>query len=290
MVFVFLYYFCLSIQSLAASGDDRKTFWQRQDRNFDLHLRHEAGILKVVRQNREATLQRKDGKSRALQADLEEIHLLSGKMSIGVDISEAPLQSEGDEIGLGRQRRREAEAILLENSHLPRRANLGGSVVKGTRGALSAEHGLAEAGVRGAVREASAVVRVLSSVEGADGTVEEGARRVGARVVSAAVGNARLWEGVLKEGDNLGRHDVGDEVGVLLGVARRHGRHGGAYLVVPGVVRDHEAVDEVGEDRLLVGSGRVGLPDGGDLLHGVVEEGGVSLGQAELNCGHFSRF
>jgi len=164
-------------------------------------------------------------------------------------------------------------------------------VVKGTRGALFAEHGLAEARVGCSILKASAVVRVLSSVESADWTVEEGTLRVGARVVSAAVGNARLGEGVLKEGNDLGRHDVGDDARDLLvarsSVARRHG---GAYLVIPGVVRDHEAVDEVGEDRLLVGSGRVGLPDGSDLLHGVVEEGGVHLGQAELNCGHFSRF
>ena len=222
-------------------------------------------------------------------------------MSIGVDIGEAPLQSKGDKIGLGRQSGRKLEAILLENGHLPRRANLSGRVVKGTRGALAAEHGLAEAGVRGAVREAATVVGVLSSVESADGAVEEGTLGVRAHVVSAAVGNARLGEGVLKEGDDIGRHDVGDEGSsdLLLSVVDR--RHGGTAsvgdasdLVVPRVVGDagrhHEAVDEVGEDDLLVGSGGVGLPDGGYLLHGVVEEGGIGLGQARLNCGHFSRF
>jgi len=166
-----------------------------------------------------------DRKSGALQADLQQIHLLSGKMVVGEDIGKAPLQSEGDEIGLGRQNRSKAEAILLEDSHLPRRANLSGRVVKGTGGTLAAEHGLAEAGIRGAVRKAAAVVRVLSSVEGADGTVEEGARRIGARVVSAAVGNADLGEAVLKEGGDLRRHDVGDEeVDLLLlrHVGRRH--------------------------------------------------------------------
>jgi len=257
----------------------------------------EACVAEVVRNNREASLQRNKRKSRALKADLQQIHLVGGEMSIGIDIGEAPLQSEGDKIGLSRQNRREAEAILLENGGLPRRANLGGRVVKGTRGALSAEHGLSEAGVRGAVRKAAAVVRVLSGVESADGAVEEGTGRVRARVVSAAVGNAGLGEGVLKEGDDLGRHDVGhEEVDLLLRHVAR--RHGGAYLLVPGVVipcvgdagGHHEGVDEVLEDHLLVGSGRVGLPEGGDLLHGVVEEGGVGLGQARLNCGHFSRF
>jgi len=223
-------------------------------------------------------------------------------MSVGVDISEAPLESKGDEIGLSRQSRREAEAILLENSLLPRRAKRGGSVVEVALVALAAEHGLLPvgvqladllAGLRVRDKEELAVVRVLSSVEGADVAVEEGTLRVGARVVSAAVGNARLGEAVRKEGDDLRRHDVGDEGAILVArssVARRRGRHGGSDLVVPGVVRDHEAVDEVGEDHLLVGSRRVGHPDGGDLLDGVVEEGGVHLGKAELNCGHFSRF
>jgi len=173
-------------------------------------------------------------------------------MVIGEDISEAPLESEGDEIGLSRQNGREAEAILLENSHLPGRTNLSGSVIKGTGGPLAAEHRLAEAGVLGSIGKASAVVGVLSGVESADGTVEEGTLQVGARVVTAAVGNADLGEAVLKEGGDIGRHDVGHEVRDLLfrHVARR--RHGGTDLVVPGVVVKHEAVDEVGEDHLLV--------------------------------------
>ena len=218
-------------------------------------------------------------------------------MSVGEDIGEAPLQSEGDEIGLSGQSRCEAEAILLENGHLPRRANLSGRVVKGTRG-LAAEHGLLPVGVRLADllvalldEEELAVVRVLSSVESADWTVEEGALRVRARVVSAAVGTARLGEGVLKEGDDIGRHDVGDEGRLLLEDSCRLRR---GSVLVPSVlvvgVDGRESVDEVLEDDLLVGSRRVGLPEGGDLLHGVVEEGGIGLGQARLNCGHFSRF
>ena len=222
-------------------------------------------------------------------------------MSIGVDISKAPLESKGDEIGLSRQKRRELEAILVENGHLPRHANLGGSVVRVAVDSVFAEHGLAEARVRAAIREAATVVSAHSSVEGADVTVEEGARRVGAHVVSAAVGNARLGEGILKEGDDIGRHDIGHEsANDLPSMVDR--RHGGAAsvgdasnLVVPRVVvgdagGHHEAVDEVGEDDLLVGSRRVGLPEGSDLLHGVVEEGGIGLGQARLDCGHFSRF
>ena len=231
-----------------------------------------------------------DRKSGALQADLQQVHLLGRQMVVGEDISEAPLESEGDEIGLGRQSRREAEAILLENCHLPGRTNLSGRVIEGTRGTLFAEHRLAEARVGCSILKAATVVRVLSGVESADGAVEEGTLRVRALVVTAAVGNARLGEGVLKEGDDIRRHDVGHEGAddlLLRDVARRHG---GTYLVVPGVVRDHEAVDEVREDHLLVGSRQICHPDGGDLLHGVVEEGGVSLGQAELNCGHFSRF
>ena len=263
---------------------------RRRNRHIHLLLLHETSILKVVRSDRESTLEGNKGKSGAVQGDLEEIHLLGRQMVIGVDIGEAPLESEGDKIGLSGQNGSKLEAILVENGHLPGRTNLSGSVVKGTRGALAAEHGLAEAGVRGAIREAATVVGVLSCVEGADGAVEEGTLRVRARVVSAAVGNARLGEGVLKEGDDLGRHDVGDEVRDLLlrHVARRHG---GTYLVVPGVVvRHHEGVDEVHVDHLLVGSRRVGPPEGGDLLHGSVEKGGIGLGQARLNCGHFSRF
>ena len=164
-------------------------------------------------------------------------------------------------------------------------------MVKGTGGALAAEHRLAEAGVRGAIRKAAAVVRVLSSVESADGAVEEGTLRVRAHVVSAAVGNARLGEGVLKEGDDIGRHDVGDEGRLLLEDSCRLRR---GSVLVPSVlvvgVDGRESVDEVLEDDLLVGSSRVGLPEGGDLFHGVVEEGGVDLGQVRLNCGHFSRF
>jgi len=261
--------------------------------------RGDTCILKVVGDDGEAILQRNYGKSGAVQADLEEIHLLGVEMSVGVDISEAPLESKGDEISLSRQRRREAEAILLEDSLLPRRANLSGRVVRVAVDSVFAEHRhlvpgvrLADllAGLRVRDKEELAVVGLLSSVEGTDVTVEEGTLRVGARVVSAAVGDARLGEGVLKEGDDLGRHDVGHEAGDLLlrDVARRHG---GAYLVVPGVViRHHEGVDEVGEDDLLVGSRRVGLPEGSDLLHGSVEKGGIGLGQARLNCGHFSRF
>ena len=229
-------------------------------------------------------------------------------MSIGVDIGEAPLQSKGDEIGLSRQKRRELEAILVENGHLPRHANLGGSVVRVAVDSVFAEHGhlvsrvrLADLLVALLDEEELAVVSAHSSVEGADVAVEEGALGVRARVVSAAVGNARLGEGILKEGDDIGRHDIGHEsANDLPSMVDR--RHGGAAsvgdasnLVVPRVVvgdagGHHEAVDEVGEDDLLVGSRRVGLPEGSDLLHGVVEEGGIGLGQARLNCGHFSRF
>jgi hypothetical protein len=174
-------------------------------------------------------------------------------MVIGEDIGKTPLQSEGDKIGLSRQNGSKAEAILLENGHLPRRTNLSGGVVKGTGGPLAAEHRLSEAGVLCTIGKTAAVVGVLSSVESTDGTMEEGARRVGARVVSAAVGNPRLGEGVLKEGGDIGRHDVGDEVRDLLlrDVGRRRDR--GTNLVVPGVViRHHEAVHEVHVQHLLV--------------------------------------
>ncbi len=289
---IFFFFFYLSpTDSSLPSASVLSLRRRRNDRHGNLGLGQVAGIHKVVGDDGEATLERNNRKSGALQADLQQIHLLGRQMSVGVDIGEAPLQSEGDEISLSRQSRREAEAILLENSHLPRRTNLGGRVVKGTRGALAAEHGLAKARIRGAIRKAAAVVSVLSGVESADRAVEEGTRRVGARVVTAAVGNARLGEAVRKEGDDLRRHDVGDEGSnnLLRDVARRHGGSA-SDLVVPGVVVNHEAVDEVGEDHLLVGSRGVGPPEGGDLLHGVVEEGGIGLGQARLNCGHFSRF
>ena len=219
-------------------------------------------------------------------------------MVVGVDVRKAPLQSKGDEISLGRQNRRPLEAILLENGHLPRRANLSGRVVKGAGGTLPAEHRLAKAGVRGTVRKAAAVVGVLSRMESADRTVEEGTCRVRARVVPAAVRNTSLGEAVLQEGGDLRRHDIGHEVRDLLlrHVGRRRDR--GTNLLVPRVVipcvgdagGDHEAVHEVHVQHLLVGSSRVGLPEGGDLLHGGVEEGGVSRRQARLNCGHFCRF
>ena len=286
----FFIFFSFSPRDLPPADSGFPSASVHRGRDSNLHGRKEACVLKVVGDDGEATLQRNHRKSGAFQADLEQIHLLGRQMVIGEDISETPLESEGDEIGLSRQSRGEAEAILLENGHLPRRTKLSGSVVKGTGGPLAAEHGLSEAGVLGSIGKASAVVGVLSSVESTDGTVEEGALGVGARVVSTAVGNPRLGEGVLKEGGDLGRHDVGDEVRELLfrHVARR--RDGGTYLVVPGVVVKHEAVHEVQVQHLLVGSRRVGRPEGGDLLHSSVEKGGIGLGQARLNCGHFSRF
>ena len=284
------FYFVVALSAPGGSGLP-SVLSARRGKDEGRRSGHKASILEVVGDDGEATLQRYKRKSRAVQADLEQIHLLSRKMSVGVDISEAPLQSKGDKIGLSRQSGRKLEAILLENGHLPRRANLGGSVVRVAVDSVFAEHGLAEARVRAASREAATVVSAHSSVEGADVTVEEGARRVGAHVVSAAVGNARLGEGILKEGDDIGRHDVGDEGRLLLEDSCRLRR---GSVLVPSVhvvgVDGRESVDEVLEDDLLVGSGRVGLPKGSDLLHGVVEEGGIGLGQARLNCGHFSRF
>ena len=111
----FIFGFCSQNLSgpLAAARNDSEAFRHERHGDRDLLLLQEASVLEVVGDNREATLQRDYGKSGAVQADLKQIHLLGRQMSIGVDIGEAPLQSEGDEIGLSGQSRCEAEAILV---------------------------------------------------------------------------------------------------------------------------------------------------------------------------------
>ena len=157
-------------------------------------------------------------------------------------------------------------------------------MVKGAGVALPAEHGHAIARVHGTVGEASAVVGVLAGVEVADGPVEELAGLVGALVVVRAGENALLGEESLLEALDLVRDDVGDEVG-LLDVGCGHGVASGHEPCVLLVVHSrHEvACDDGHGDDLLVAEGRVGLPEGDDLLHSGVEEGGADLGEVRLN-------
>ena len=122
-------------------------------------------------------------------------------------------------------------------------------------------------------------------MEVADGPVEELAGLVGALVVAEAVVDARLGEESLLEALDLVGDDVGDEEGLLdISDHRRHGVADHGVPCVLHVVRSRqETVDEELEEDLLVGSRWKGLPEGDELLHGVVEEGGADLGEVRLN-------
>jgi len=276
------------ISGLAASGGSNLPAISVRDqrRDANLNLLHVAGVHEVLSDDLEPPLEWENAKGgRALQADLEQVHVGGRESTVGVDVREAPLDGGEDsqDVGLGLEDGSELEALLLDARVDPRLAHLLRRVVKGAGVALPAEHRLAEAGVRGAVGKASAVVRVLASVEVADVPVEELARLVGALVVTRAVVDADLGEERLLEALDLVGDDVGDEEGLL--DISDHRRHGVADLVVPGVVvrGRQEAVDEELEEDLLVRSRWKGLPEGDELLHGVVEEGGADHGKVRLN-------
>jgi hypothetical protein len=107
---IFIFYFFVD---LSASSNGPSVLSARRGKHEGRRGRRKACVLEVVGDNGEASLQRYYRKSRSLQADLQQIHLVSGEMSIGIDIGEAPLQSKGDKIGLSRQSGSKAEAILL---------------------------------------------------------------------------------------------------------------------------------------------------------------------------------
>ena len=154
-------------------------------------------------------------------------------------------------------------------------------MVKGTRQSLPAGHLLAALG--------AAEVDLHAGVELAQRAVEELARRIGAAVPAGALVHTLVREVAGAEGDNGLGGDVGHEGGRSPLLQDGRGT-AGTHVLVPGVlvvdVDGHEAVDEVLEDGRLVGVGRVGLPDGDNLLHGGVEEGGAGLREARLNYRH----
>ena len=152
-------------------------------------------------------------------------------------------------------------------------------MVKGTRQSLPAGHLLA----------ASRAVEVdlHAGVELAERAVEELAGRVGAAVSAGARSDALVGELGGAEGGDLVGDGVRDEGAGLL----KDGARGGVgNLLVPRVLFVHggheEVVDHVEEENGLVGGVGVGLPDGDDLIHGGVEEGGADLREVRLDCGH----
>ena len=218
-----------------------------------------------------------------VKADLQQIHLCRREVLVSVDVREAPDHGgkDGQDVSLSRQLGSIAEALLLQSGGHPSGAELWRRVIKGTRQSLPARHLLPALG--------SAEVDLHASMEFAQRSVEELAGGVGAAVGRGTLihlGSGRkltLQEAV----DLLGRL-VGDEEGhLLLGLGRGGG--GGRRGIIPRVlvvrVRHDQGVDEILEDDLLVGGVGVRVPDGGDLVHGAVEEGGVHLGEVGLNCG-----
>jgi len=217
-----------------------------------------------------------------VKADLQQIHLCRREVLVSVDVSKAPDHGgkDGQDVSLGRQLGSIAEALLLHSGGHPSGAELRRRVIKGASQSLSARHLLSALG--------SAEVDLHAGVELAKRSVEELAGRIRAAVGRGTLihlGSGRkltLQEAV----DLLGRL-VGDEEGhLLLGLGLGGGGRRG---IIPRVlvvrVRHDQGVDEILEDDLLVGGVGVRVPDGGDLVHGAVEEGGVHLGEVGLNCG-----
>ena len=215
-----------------------------------------------------------------LQTDLEEIHLGGRQLLVRVDVGEAPRDrwEDSQNVSLCHQGGSVTEALHLESgiqsllSHDLRR------VIKGAIQSLSARHLLPALG--------SAEVDLHASMELAQRSVEELAGRVGAAVRCGTL--VDLGSGgklTLQEcRDSLG-HDVGNEEGsaLLHDLCPRRVVHNLVAPVLLGIAKMEG--DEVVEDDLLVGGVGVRVPDGSDLVHGAVEEGGVSLGEEGLNCG-----
>ena len=250
---------------------------------MNLHLRQVAAVHEVLGGDHERTLQRHDSDLvAAVQTDLEQIHLSGRQLLVRVDVSEAPRdrRKDGQDVSLGRQGGSVTKALLLESgiqSLLPHDL---GRVVKGTRQSLPARHLLPALG--------SAKVDLHAGMELAQRSVEELAGRVGAAVRCGTL--VDLGSGgklTLQEGrDGLG-HDVGDEEGSALldDLGPRRVVHKLVAPVLLGIAKVEG--DEVVEDDVLVGGVGVRVPDGSDLVHGAVEEGGVHLGEEGLNCSHF---
>ena len=294
--FLFLCFFLL-LESQTSGGllasvgaNDGETLrYRSRDGNANLHLGQIAGVHEVGGDDLQTALQRSNTKfGTALQTDLQQIHVSRGECTVGVDVGEAPLHGgeDGQDVSLGRDLRSVAEALLLQSGRQPRSADLGRRVIKGTRQSLPARHLLSAVG--------TSEVDLHASVELAQRSVEELAGRVGAAVAEGAGSDALLVSSgklTLQEAADLLGHLVGDEEGLLLLHDGDLIRGGGGGRLVPRVLilvvlrGQEEVVDEELEDGLLVGGGRVGLHDGDNLVHGVVEEGGADLGEEGLNCG-----